>query len=74
MNKLMLFDFQCDSCKVTEEKMVTTNVHDYKCGYCTGQMRRIISGTSFRLDGTDPGYPTAWDKWAKQHEKAGGQD
>ncbi len=54
--------------------MVTSNVTEYKCSWCGDLMQRIISGTSFKLDGTDPAFPTAYDKWARQHEKAGGQD
>jgi hypothetical protein len=78
MSKLILFDFTCDACGITEEKMVTSNVFEYKCSYCLekqgGMMTRVISGTNFKLDGTDPAFPTAYDRWGKQHEKAGGQD
>ena len=66
MSKFMLFDFKCDSCKVTEEKMVTSNVYDFGCGWCGGLMKRVISGTSFTLDGTDPGFPTAYAGWEKK--------
>jgi hypothetical protein len=31
---------------------------------------RIISGTSVKLPGWDPGFPGAYDKWAREHEKA----
>jgi hypothetical protein len=69
----MLFDFECDTCDVISEQFVTSNVHNISCTFCiAGEMHRVISGTSFKLDGTDPAYPTAYDKWAKQHEKAGG--
>ena len=66
MTKMILFDFTCDTCKVTEEKMVSSNVHDFKCGWCEGTMNRVISGTSFILDGTDPAYPTAYAGWEKK--------
>ena len=71
LNKMMLFDFTCGTCKTTEEKMVSSTVHDYPCGYCLdrgteGTMKRVISGTSFRLDGTDPAFPTAYAGWEKK--------
>jgi hypothetical protein len=30
----------------------------------------IVSGGNFSLPGTDTGFPTAADKWAKRHRKA----
>jgi len=30
-----------------------------------------MSSPSVQLDGTDPGFPDAYDKWAARHEKAG---
>jgi hypothetical protein len=73
MSKLILHDFKCKSCGTTQEALVPSIVNIRLC-QCGMWADRVISGTNFRLDGTDPAYPTAWDKWAKQHEKAGGQD
>lgn len=63
-----IFDYYCKSCdEVTEtiakpEDMLT-------CNACGTPLKRLITGTSFRLDGTDPDFPTEWDRWAKRHEK-----
>jgi len=70
---MIILDFDCPECGNVEERFVPSETQTVKCKVCDADAKRIISGTSFRLDGTDPAYPTAWDKWAKQHEKNGGQ-
>ena len=62
----MLFDFQCSECNTVEELFVTSDTQHYTCADCTGVMNRVISGTSFVLDGTDPGFPTAYAGWEKK--------
>lgn len=74
MSKLILLDFKCKGCQRTEEHLVAGWTQRILCKYCGAFTHRVISGTNFKLDGTDPAFPTAWDKWATQHEKAGGQD
>lgn len=64
---IRVYDFRCDNGHEFEafvEKDVTTS----RCG-CGANARKIISVPNFHLDGTDPSYPTAFDKWAKDHEK-----
>jgi len=69
---MIILDFRCAHGH-TQENFVPSDTQVVGCKTCGHNAKRIISGTSVKLDGTDPAYPTAGDKWAKQHEKAGGQ-
>ena len=39
------------------------------CEKCGGDAQFTLRAPRFVLDGCDPSYPTAWDRWAKVHEK-----
>lgn len=71
---LILYDFECIKCNHCEEKLVQSDVRHADCPECGGKMIRKISTPRVALDGTDPGFPDAYDKWARQHEKAGRQE
>lgn len=68
---MLLFDFRCQSCnKLTEGFARSADVKaQIECKECGDQAVRIISPVRCKLDGTDPGFPDAWDKWAKMHEQ-----
>ena len=70
---LIVLDFECTVCDKVAEHLVPSDTQEHSCS-CGQDAKRIISGTSFKLDGTDPAFPTAFDRWARQHETAGGQD
>lgn len=65
----MIFDFKCPSGHINE-KNVSSDIRNMPCPTCGADAVRIISGTSVKLPGWDPGYPGAYDKWARDHEKA----
>lgn len=71
---MILLDFKCSNCDAVTEHFVPSDTQSMPCACGCDSAGRIISGTSFSLDGTDPGYPTAYDRWATSHEKRGGQD
>lgn len=64
----MIFDFKCPSGHVSE-KNVPSSTRSAPCLQCGADAVRIISGTSVSLPGWDPGYPGAYDKWARDHER-----
>ena len=66
----LLFDFQCTSCTRKSEQFIDSSITQISCS-CGNVMHRTISTPRITLDGTDPGFPTAYDRWATQHEKAG---
>jgi hypothetical protein len=41
---------------------------------CGKEAKFIISAPAVQLDGSDPSFPGAHEKWVKQHEKAGKGD
>jgi len=47
-----------------------SNVQTLPCE-CGGEYHRQISAPRIALDGTDPGFPDAYNKWATQHEQGG---
>ena len=61
-----MYDFQCEEKHITEGYVAyETNIISCSCGK---EANRIISPVRVRLDGTDPIYVAAYDKWAKRHE------
>lgn len=64
-----MFDFTCDSCGHTHERYVDVNCRTDTCPKCGSTAKRIISPVRSKLDGTDPGFPDAYDKWARVHEQ-----
>jgi predicted nucleic acid-binding Zn ribbon protein len=72
---MILFDFKCNECGKIEEHMVPQHIHQIvhleRGNKCKGVMTRQISPVRSILDGTDPGFPSAYEKWARDHEKAG---
>ena len=63
---MMLFDFKCPECENIQEEFVASTTHWVACNSCQAIAHRVISGTSFRLDGTDPAFPTAYAGWEKK--------
>jgi len=61
-----MYDFKCSEEHITEGYVAyeTTTI---SCG-CGKVANRIISPVRVSLDGTDPIYVAAYDKWAKRHE------
>ncbi len=70
---MLTYDYKCPICGTTEEHLVRDNtVMEVHCLGCTsGVAVRQLAAPRSKLDGSDPGFPDAYDKWAKQHENAG---
>lgn len=64
-----LFDYRCLDCKHVFEELVTSPEPTQRCPACGGVGYRQISVPKFSLDGTNPDFPGAYDKWAKDREK-----
>jgi hypothetical protein len=61
-----LYDFQCEAGHITEG-FVDYETTTVSCN-CGNVANRIISPVRISLDGTDPIYVSAYDRWAKRHE------
>lgn len=65
----LLRDFRCDCCGAVQERYVDTEFDRLPCMHCDGTAKREIGMPRVALDGTDPGFPGAYDRWATIREK-----
>lgn len=64
------YDYQC--CGKKFERITSIAQRDNViCPLCNGLAKRLLSAPQIMLDGTDPGFPDAYDRWAKRHENHG---
>lgn len=68
---MILYEFKCEDCEHTFEVLTALESRHQiepcpKCGY---DSRMVISPVRSQLDGTDPAFSTAWDRWARIHEQ-----
>ena len=70
MSSRILYTFKCNDCKDVQDMLEYSNVQTLPCE-CGGEYHRQISAPRIALDGTDPGFPDAYNKWATQHEQGG---
>jgi hypothetical protein len=61
-----MYDFQCEAKHITEG-FVDYETTTISCS-CGNVANRIISPVRISLDGTDPNFVAAYDRWAKRHE------
>lgn len=64
-----MFDFKCEEGHITE-RLVGYETTEVECSVCSKVAKRIVSPVRISLDGTDPVYVVAHEKWAKKHEEA----
>ena len=65
---MILRDYRCNHCEHKFEAFV-----DSKCPKCGGDTRRLVSAPAFHLEGISGHFPTAADKWARDHELRAGR-
>jgi len=64
----VLNDFYCPACDETREKLVDNMATKVAC-HCGADMVKIMATPNIRLDGTDPAFPSAYDRWATIREQ-----
>lgn len=65
----VLNDFRCDPCgSLYVDQLVDNEAMTIACQHCDGLATKVRSVPNFILPGNDPGYPTAYDQWAKRRE------
>jgi len=62
---LRIYDFVCEDCNVMEERF-TFEPDEVVTHSCGKEMIRRPSAPMFKLNGTDPSFPTAYDQWDKK--------
>lgn len=63
----LLRDFVCNECEAEYEKYIDSEVTFIVCD-CGAFAYRVIGMPHVSLDGTDPSFPGAYDKWARVRE------
>ncbi len=64
----MLRDYCCRSCEVVFERFIENNIEQVTCE-CGGLADRMVGMPRVSLDGTDPGFPGAYSRWADVRER-----
>jgi len=67
---MKIFDIKCQTCGFTWEGMANNTDDAFQCLKCSDLAKPVISACNFKLDGTDPGFPTAYEQWGRSHERA----
>lgn len=63
----LLRDYVCETCGTSQERFVNGQVVEVDCA-CGAVASRMIGMPRVALDGTDPSFPGAYDKWARVRE------
>lgn len=68
-----IYQYQCPMCKYISEYScsISERKEPKGCKKCSSEANFIVSAPRVALDGTDPGFPGAYDKWARIHENHG---
>ena len=69
------YNYHCDSCDTTQEHFhlsYALSKQPIECSSCkTGVAFKGVSSPTILLDGSDPNFVAAHDRWVKHHEQAG---
>lgn len=63
--------FKCKRCGTAFTDVLDDSIELYRpCPKCGTLTNRFVGTFTMPLSmGTDPGFPTMWDKWAKVHKR-----
>ena len=64
----ILLDFKCCKCGSIHEAYVDNTTTCMKCSDCGGRSYKQMSMPTVKLDGTDPSFPGAYERWGKIRE------
>jgi predicted nucleic acid-binding Zn ribbon protein len=62
----VLNDFCCDHCGTQTEHFLDNNITTVECQDCGKIARKVLTAPKLQFPGNDPGFPTAYDAWAKK--------
>ena len=74
--KMPLYDYVCKICnnKFEHFNSIENREDDQECPDCGGQATWFIQPPNIKLNGCDPAFPTAWDKWEKTRKQKMAQE
>ena len=64
----LILDFKCDEGHVTE-RFIDSTSSIVPCKTCGKEAKKMLGLGTIMLDGTDPAFPGAYDRWATIREK-----
>ena len=64
-----IFEYKCENGHRFEKMTTIAKREEPQICDCGVVGKFVISCPTIALDGTDPGFPSAYDKWAKTHEE-----
>jgi len=64
----VLNDYVCDKCNTVQERFLDGEVIAVDCA-CGNVARKVTAAPRVALDGTDPSFPGAYDRWARVREE-----
>lgn len=64
----VLNDYKCNSCGKVHERYIENTILVIDCD-CGKEAVKTISIPMVTLDGTDPSFPGAYEKWANTREQ-----
>ncbi len=69
---MILYSYKCNDCHQVFDAFASLSDRNKPviCE-CDGVANKITTPVRFKLDGTDDGFPTAHDRWAKVHQASG---
>ena len=67
------YQYECTDCGHVQEDIVEFKNREktQRCDECGHNAVYVISFPKFHLDGSDPNFVAAHDRWVKEHENAG---
>ena len=65
-----IYEYECTGCKEYFTSLKSIAERDNaSCPLCSAPGKKLISIPRIALDGTDPGFPGAWDKWERKRKQ-----
>lgn len=64
----LLRDFKCENSHITE-LFIDSTTESIKCEICGEQANKTLGYGTIKLDGTDPSFPGAYNRWATIREQ-----
>ena len=69
-----IYEYKCEEGHIsTRLRKIENRTETTTCKRCDKPAYFIVSKPAVALDGSDPAFPDAHERWVKEHESAGSQ-
>lgn len=66
---MKVHDYRCEKCQRVFESFVHSDEHTVSC--CGHLAKKLVSSPRFKLPGHTDDFPTAHQRWVREHEEGG---